>query len=136
MLLLRELLREKGLKVTPQRLAILQTLKEGGHLSIEEIYQKLYAQFPSLSLATIYKNLHLLLERGIITELAIHNRHKFEIVKEPHSHFICEKCGKIEDIHLSPEICEKLNQKFPDSRQEVYIYGICPRCRGEKGEKE
>jgi Fe2+ or Zn2+ uptake regulation protein len=127
----KELLREKGLKVTPQRLAILERLEERGHLSVEELFEILQLQFPTLSLATVYKNLHLLSERGVIAELPIRNRHKFEIEKGPHSHFVCEKCGKVVDLPVTPNLSTQVEEEFPGYRWELYLYGLCEECRGK-----
>ena len=125
----KSLLEESNLKTTPQRLAILKELDRKGHASIEEVYEEIKEIFPSISLATIYKNINALKDEDIITEVCLHQKPKFEIKKAPHGHFICKKCGKVEDIVLD-EIEEILDKKYPNSQKELYIYGICKECDG------
>ena len=126
---LKTLLEESNLKITPQRLAILKELENKGHASIEEIYENIKEMFPSISLATIYKNINSLKEEGIISEVCLHQKPKFEIEKEPHAHFICKKCGKVEDIPLNEVINKNIDEKYPNSHKELYIYGICKNCQ-------
>jgi len=126
---LKSLLEESTLKITPQRLAILKELGKKGHASIEEIYENIIEFFPSISLATIYKNITALKDENIISEICIHEKPKFEITKEPHAHFICKKCGKVEDVPLSDLIKEEIEKQYPDSKKELYIYGICKACK-------
>ncbi len=124
------LLEESNLKITPQRLAILKELDKKGHASIEEIYENIKEMFPSISLATIYKNINALKEENVINEVCLHQKPKFEITKEPHAHFICKKCGKIEDVEFSKVIDKEIEKYYPNSQKELYIYGICKDCSG------
>jgi Fe2+ or Zn2+ uptake regulation protein len=125
----KALLEKSNLKMTPQRLAILKELDKRGHASIEEIYENIKEMFPSISLATIYKNINSLKEENIINEVCLHQKPKFEIAKEPHAHFICKKCGKIEDIPLEEHLVACIEEKYPNSQKELYIYGICESCK-------
>jgi Fe2+ or Zn2+ uptake regulation protein len=125
---LKELLDNSSLKATHQRLAILNELNKKGHASIEEIYDSIKQSFPSMSLATIYKNIASLKQESIVSEVCNHQKPKFEITKEPHAHFICKICGDIEDIEFSKTINEDIEQKYPNSQKELYIYGICDKC--------
>jgi len=125
---LKKILDKSPLKATPQRLAILKQLHEKGHASIEEIYEDIHALFPSISLATIYKNITSLKEENIISEVCNHQKPKFEITKEPHAHFICKKCGYIEDVAFSDVINNEIEKNFPNSDKELYIYGLCSNC--------
>ena len=62
-------LKESGLKITPQRITILQEIYKSGHATVEEIYENILQIHPSISLATIYKNLISMCEAGIINEI-------------------------------------------------------------------
>ncbi|GAB6046113.1 peroxide-responsive transcriptional repressor PerR [Caminibacter profundus] len=124
----KSLLEESNLKTTPQRLAILRELDKKGHASIEEIYENIKEMFPSISLATIYKNINALKEEGVISEICLHQKPKFEIAKESHAHFICKKCGKVEDVPLNEIIRNDIEKLYPNSQKELYIYGICKAC--------
>ncbi|NPA88409.1 Fur family transcriptional regulator [Caminibacter pacificus] len=123
------LLENSDLKTTPQRLAILKELDSKGHASIEEIYEDIKEMFPSISLATIYKNINALKEEKIISEICLHQKPKFEITKDPHAHFICKKCGKVVDIPMDELLRPEMNEKYSDSEKELYIYGICEECK-------
>jgi Fe2+ or Zn2+ uptake regulation protein len=125
----KDLLEKSELKITPQRLAILKELDEKGHASIEEIYDEIKENFPSISLATIYKNINALKDENIISEICLHNKPKFEIKKEAHAHFICKTCGKVIDIPLEEILCQEANEKYSDAQKELYIYGICEDCK-------
>ena len=126
---IKSLLEESNLKITPQRLAILKELEKKGHASIEEIYEDIRDFFPSISLATIYKNITALKDENIISEICLHHKPKFEITKEPHAHFICKKCAKVVDVPFSKIVKEEIDKNYPDSQKELYIYGICEECK-------
>jgi len=126
---IKNILEESKLKVTPQRLAILKELEKKGHASIEEVYEKIKTSFPSISLATIYKNINALKEEDIICEVCLHQKPKYELKKEPHAHFICKNCGKVVDIPFSNNLREEIEKSYPDAKKELYIYGICEECK-------
>lgn len=127
------LLREHNLKATPQRGAILRIMEEAGHISIEKIYEKIKASFPSLSLATIYKNITAMKECDIIRELKIPGeKNRYEIKKEPHHHVLCEKCGNIMDIEADVESALKdisLKYDFDVTEISLSISGVCRSCK-------
>lgn len=93
-------LQKLGLKVTPQRLALLRLLKESeNHPSADELYHELLRKFPRISFATVYNTLTKLAEAGKIQQLDLDPRRKrFEPCKAPHHHFCCNVCGKIFDV--------------------------------------
>jgi Fe2+ or Zn2+ uptake regulation protein len=124
----QDMLKSSTLKSTPQRLAILSTINSKGHATIEEIYSDIKESFPSISLATIYKNIASLKDEQIVSEVCNHHKPKFEITKEPHAHFICQKCGEIEDIDFSKAITKEIEKNYPNSHKELYIYGVCSKC--------
>jgi len=124
----KEILDKSTLKATPQRLAILKELEKSGHANIDEIYENVKSSFPSISLATIYKNIISLKEENIISEVCHPNKNKYEVAKEPHAHFICKKCGFVEDIDLDSALSEDIINKYPKATKELYIYGICKKC--------
>ena len=126
---LKNLLENSSLKITPQRLAILKELQTKGHASIEEIYENIKEIFPTISLATIYKNITTMQKENIISEIALFEKSKFEIKKEPHAHFICKKCKLVKDIPLEELIKDDVDKKYPNSQKELYIYGICKECK-------
>ncbi len=126
-------LRESGIKVTPQRLAIVEELDGHIHLSIDELYETIKKRFPSISLATVYKNINAMMEKQFILEVKIPGeKSKYELAKAPHSHVVCETCGKVEDIALDLEaVTQKaVNLSHYEIREEVLLLrGVCPACK-------
>ena len=129
-----ELLREKGLKVTSQRLAIFKfILSRKDHPTAELIYQKLRTEYPTISLGTIYKNLHLLKELGLIHELGFNvGSVRYDPDVDLHVNMICSECGKITDY--KSENVEKLwnavisDLKIKPSGQRIDLYYECEDC--------
>jgi len=123
------LLKNSPLKVTPQRLEILQTIQKNGHISIDDLYNHIKEKFPSISLATVYKNIHTLKDENILTEIHPQNeKSHFEVKKEPHGHFICKKCGNIYDFEIQTSCNPHLSEISEIDESEVYLYGICKNC--------
>jgi Fe2+ or Zn2+ uptake regulation protein len=129
-----ELLKSYGLKATPQRIDILNTIEKLGHANIDEIYEIVKKSNPTISLATVYKNITALVEKALLKEVALNNfKSKYEIIKDRHSHLICKVCGKVTDVELNNEILllsEQLsnNNNFNYKDIELNIYGICSSC--------
>jgi len=129
------LLKEKGLKATFQRTNILEVVEKYGHISVEDIYMEVTKVHPSLSLATIYKNIILMQEHAIVREVPISGKKsKYELVKADHLHFICTECGSVED-YAFPESTEKQlislaeERHFMLEREQVNLYGVCHVCQ-------
>ncbi len=128
-----EYYRKLGLKMTPQRLAILEYLEGNtSHPSAEDIFRHVEEKFPSMSFATVYNTLEALKERGLILELSIEpGKKRFEPNPEPHQHLICERCHKILDVFedFPVNLPEKYTKEFKVKRCEVVFYGICKECQ-------
>jgi Fur family peroxide stress response transcriptional regulator len=122
------LLKERGLKVTPQRIAIAEAIEEYGHIDIDKLYEVIKKRFPTISLATLYKNINSFLEKEFIREVAIpSHKTKYELIMEEHAHFICRKCGKVEDIDVDKKRLENAIPKGIENveRVSLSIYGVC-----------
>ncbi|MDI6601599.1 MAG: Fur family transcriptional regulator [Thermoanaerobacteraceae bacterium] len=128
------LLKKKGIKVTPQRLAIYYMLKNTkSHPSADTIYQKLSDQFPTMSLATVYKTLDLLNHIGLIQEINVgEDCFRYDANTDPHPHIICLKCKRVEDVenHFTEELKKIIANKthYNVVSQQLYFYGYCPEC--------
>jgi len=125
-------LRRHNLKVTSQRVAITEALELHGHLTIDQLYKILKREFTSLSLATIYKNIHKMIENSLLLEVKIPMRKSvYEIAKHHHSHFYCSVCHRIEDVVLSSQVLydalEKQN-KFHIETYNLTVIGRCQKC--------
>lgn len=127
-------LKSKKLKVTPQRLAILKELQENGHMSIDDIYEKIKRIYPYVSLATVYKNMTTLYEANILREIkAPKQKQRYEL-RGDHIHVMCEKCGKLEDIPISLRDLKIQSEKV--SGYILYdisaiLIGICSECEAK-----
>jgi Fur family peroxide stress response transcriptional regulator len=126
-------LRAHHLKATPQRLEIASTLHQYGHVNIELLYERMLSKFNSISLATIYKNINIMIENAFIQEVKIPNQKSvYELTKEAHSHLVCQKCGMVEDIkidlaHTTEEASEKSNFKI--TKVDLVFSGLCSNCQ-------
>ncbi|WP_213413812.1 Fur family transcriptional regulator [Xylanibacillus composti] len=127
-------LKTTGVRMTPQRHAILAYLLESPtHPSVDEIYRALEKKFPSMSVATIYNNLKLFLEAGLVRELTYGDgASRFDADMSSHYHAICDICGTIEDFDCDPltevESLAASETGFQVSRHRMEVYGICPAC--------
>ena len=127
------ILKEYKLKVTPQRLAIVEELHSHGHLNIDDLYALLQKKFPTISLATIYKNIHAMLDKIFLSEVKIPNEKSvYELVKEQHAHVICSNCQKIVDVHVDTSSLEKEAESFSSfelNEIAVVFTGVCSDCK-------
>ena len=128
-------LRENHHKITPQRMAIVDILaKSIGHPSVEDIYAQLQDAFPTMSLATVYRNILLIKSIGEVLELGFPDgSNRYDGNKPyPHPHVVCIKCKKIIDLSLeSLDDIEKevANEtKFKILNHTLNFFGICSTC--------
>jgi Fur family peroxide stress response transcriptional regulator len=131
-----EILKNYNLKVTPQRLEIVDIISTKGHINIDDLYSLLQNKFPSLSLATIYKNINTMCDRLFLSEVKIPNKKNvYELTKKEHAHTICIKCNNIIDIQLDvSSILEKAQElsKYNLIKSSIIFNGICPKCNKVK----
>ncbi len=129
------LLKESGLKATFQRMNILEVIEKSGHMAIEAIYDEVVKVHPSLSLATIYKNIILMVEKGVVVEVPITGlKPKYELSKTDHIHLVCTECGEVEDKPHSSSADDIFHsmtkeENFTLSKQQINLYGICSECQ-------
>ncbi|MGC9521188.1 MAG: Fur family transcriptional regulator [Anaerolineae bacterium] len=129
-------LRARGNRITPQRIAILQVLATSDrHLSAEQIYEQVRADFPTTSLSTIYKTISLLKEMDEVLELGFGDMgSRYEARNpEPHPHLICIRCRKIIDLDASA-LDDLPAQVARDTGYDIVshrldLFGICPECQ-------
>ncbi len=129
-------LKEMGHRITPQRLAILGVLAESeGHPSAEDIYEKVKINFPTTSMATVYKTLTVLKGLGEVLELEFSTDYnRYDGSKPyPHPHLICVKCKRIADPEVSSlaEITRKLisDTGYKILSHRLDFFGLCPECQ-------
>ncbi|RXK88570.1 transcriptional repressor [Chlorobaculum sp. 24CR] len=113
-------------------LAILRSTES--HPTAAWLYDRLKAEFPSLSLGTVYRNLAILIEQGLVRKIdAGSTFDRFEAKTKPHYHLICNKCGKIIDFEecFFPEINDTIGTSadFDIESHRIDFFGICSDCR-------
>ncbi len=123
-----ELLNEKGVKPTPQRMVITQyLLSTDSHPTADDILAAVADKLPvSLSRATVYNTLNTLVDAGVIREVFTEpGRTRYDANTSDHHHFVDVKSGKIVDIpkELIPQIAEKLGKQFKVHSYSVTFYG-------------
>lgn len=139
------LLKSKGLKITSQRLVMLETLGRhpGEHLTAEEIYNMVKTEHPEIGLATVYRTIQVLMELHLIDRVNFDDGvERYELAKPTggagahhHHHLICLGCGKVLEFEedmlegLELKIVEKTGFKVTD--HEVKLYGYCKECGGK-----
>jgi Fur family ferric uptake transcriptional regulator/Fur family peroxide stress response transcriptional regulator len=130
-----ELLKKHGLKATFQRMTILAGIDELGHANVDEIYSKVLETHPTLSLATVYKNIVTMVEEGVLVEVPIAGKKsKYELKKEEHLHLVCVECGSVVDRELDPILEEDTlnvakNSSFALKARQLNLYGVCDKCQ-------
>lgn len=127
------------LKMTPQRRHILDVfLEQQGHVTSEELYEKVRATYKTIGQATVYRTLKLLSGSGIAKEVDFGDgvtRYERQHGDDHHDHLICERCGK--NVEVLDETIEKLQEEvaarhgFTLTRHKMYLYGVCSDCRGK-----
>lgn len=136
----KELLKSNGLKVTTQRIVILEVLqdKPGEHLTAEEIYEHVKERLPEIGLATVYRTIQLLSELNLIDKLNLDDGYvRYEIGKSNngkhhHHHLICMNCGAV--LAFEDDFLEILEEKIEQTMyfrvidHEVKMFGYCCEC--------
>ncbi len=125
------LLKNNDLKATIQRTSILKSIDRAGHLNIDEIYEDVKRLYPTLSLATIYKNIIIMQKHNVLVEVPINGvKSKYEIEKEEHIHLICQKCGEIKDRKIDSLTKNSLTiEDFQIKSSQINLYGLCKQCQ-------
>jgi len=141
----KQLLKSRGLKVTNQRLQVLEAISScpEEHLTAEEIYELVKADCPEIGLATVYRTIQLLNELHLIDRINFDDGFvRYEMGTAPdrgrkhrHHHLICMKCGKV--ISFQDDLLEELEEKIASTtgfsvvNHEVKLYGYCVECGGK-----
>jgi Fur family ferric uptake transcriptional regulator/Fur family peroxide stress response transcriptional regulator len=126
-----KLLKKNDLKDTILRPSILKTIDQAGHINIDDIYEDVKGQYPTLSLATIYKNIILMQQNSVIIEVPMNGeKSKYELKKDDHIHLICQACGTIQDREITQKTHESLIiENFQLKSSHINLYGLCQKCQ-------
>lgn len=130
-------LRSRGLRITPQRVAIVRQFAEDpSHPTAQELFERLRPTFPTMSFATVYNTLDALAGAGLSRTLRLGNAARFDPNTEPHHHAVCERCGVIVDVPAKDQDADASSRRsvraaapgFAVLRVEHIYRGFCARC--------
>jgi Fur family peroxide stress response transcriptional regulator len=129
-------LKNRGGRITSHRLALLRLIAVSeGHPNASTLHEKLRLQFPTVSLATVYKTLALLKEEGELFEIDLRDDSHYDGNKPyPHPHLICRQCGHIMDgdaVSLLSSVNQEIQERydFQVQQSQLIFYGICHECK-------
>lgn len=126
---------KKNLRPSHHRIKILEyLLDKQGHPSVDQIFNDLHKEIPTLSKSTVYNTLNLFITARLVRMLTIEeNETRYDLIVDKHGHFKCESCDTIYDfkINIDEFIADELSD-FQINDQDVYFKGICPSCLSNK----
>jgi Fur family transcriptional regulator, peroxide stress response regulator len=131
-------LKSGGVRMTPQRYAILNYLMESiNHPTADDIFRAISPSYPSLSVATVYNNLKVFVEAGLVRELTYgDDSSRFDADLTDHYHAICTSCGGMVDFEHPPvkevEVAAAASTGFSVHGHRMEIYGVCPTCKAKQ----
>lgn len=134
-------LRSDGFRLTPQRMAVLRVLADdAGHPTVEQVYERVRVDYPTTSLATIYKTIDMLKGIGEVLELSVGESHRYDgRDPRPHPHLICEDCGSIIDLAIDGPLGDPMfllaqaaevaaTRGYHDVMPQLEFRGRCTAC--------
>jgi len=130
----KNLLKDKGLKPTYQRLKVLEYMDKhmDNHPTVEMIYEALTRELPTLSMTTIYNTLDALVDKGLVSAVTITGTEvRYDYITSSHHHLLCRKCNEIIDIDIKCPMTEKDKKEAHGHKiEEVHGYfkGLCKDC--------
>jgi Fur family peroxide stress response transcriptional regulator len=131
------LLREAGLRVTPQRLAVAQAVLMRQHPTAAEIYDAVHRQFPTMGLATVYATLNTMSRRGLLAPVAFADAVRYDANVTPHANLICVVCGSITDFDGCEDVLADLRERtasstgFSFAAERLDLHGTCAVCKSK-----
>jgi len=129
----------KGIRPSYQRVRVLEYLhRKDSHPTVDEIFNALAPEIPSLSRATIYNTLHTFVDAGLARIINIDdNELRYDLTVSDHGHFKCDSCGQITNFSIDLDrISVGELQTFNIKERNVYFRGLCPNCLNNQSGKE
>lgn len=127
------LLQKKGFKMTKRREDILSFFaKKDKYQTAKDLYEYMESIYPGISYDTVYRNLHLYHDLGILesTDLNAEKHFRMNCGSHHHHHFICNTCGKTKKINLCPmDDVEQFLTNYKIDGHKFEVYGLCPTCQ-------
>lgn len=122
-------LRLAGLRLTPQRRAVVEALSgDRSHPSAEDVSSRVASSLPGVSLSTVYKTLHEFARAGLLVEVDAGGALRFDPETRPHAHFVCDRCGLVSDVEIDEEISRELARLAGTDSVTVKLGGACSAC--------
>lgn len=132
-------LQARGCRLTSNRLALMRLIAASeGHPNAAQLWEQLRVQFPTISLATVYKTLALLKEEGEVFEIDLRTDSRYDGNKPyPHPHLICNQCGNIIDgdtVSFLASIKQEIEEKFDFqvAQTQLVFFGLCSDCQNSE----
>lgn len=131
----RELCTLRGIAVTQQRQVLYEVMQAmQGHPTPEQVYAEVRDRLPAISLATVYKNIHLFVESGVLREVSLHHGTvRVELAGDDHHHIVCSRCKTIADIEESELGAISRQDRLPGGflveRYAIDVIGLCAKCQ-------
>lgn len=124
-----DFLKQNSIKPSNIRIKVLKYLLDNRiHPTVDDIYNSVSIEIPTLSRTSIYNTMNLFTEKGIVTELSLNEKElRYDINTEFHGHFKCEKCGIVYDFSIV-ENSNKDLEDFVINKKSINYYGICANC--------
>jgi len=133
------LLKPLGIRLTPQRLAIAEVVvNSADHPTVRDIFDRVQAFFPYVTIATVYSTLATLEQAGVVRELPFQRQSRYDANLSPHANLVCVGCGNVVDADVGQETVAELediissDSDFQVSSQRVDFYGWCSGCNPER----
>jgi Fur family peroxide stress response transcriptional regulator len=127
------LLRQAGLRLTPQRLAIAREILARSHPTAGEIFEAVRRQFPTIGLATVYTTFNVMAERGLVRALPFADAVRYDANLSPHANLVCTRCGRITDFQGCDDVLAILRERTAGSfwlqDERIDLYGLCQDCQ-------
>ncbi len=129
-------LRDKGFRITPQRIAIVDyLLKTEDHPSADLIHKVIKKRYPMVSLSTVYKTLDLLKEKKLVNEMDVDGKARFDAHTDEHINLVCMNCGKIDDIDEDSlreiQVKAARKSKYLILKSSFELSGYCSDCKSK-----
>jgi Fur family peroxide stress response transcriptional regulator len=128
-------MRRRGIRVTAQRLAVMELLADTDeHLTAQEIYQRLQQRLPHITMGTVYNTLDALAKGGFVQPLPFPQGTRYDANPEPHANLLCRQCGAIVDVPDVDGTVQRLRETvaraahFRVESQRIDFYGVCAKC--------
>jgi Fur family peroxide stress response transcriptional regulator len=137
-----QILRAHGIAVTPQRLAVLESLQQRrDHPSADQIYQEIRRLLPAISFNTVYKTLEIFCQKGLVSKVnPLHEVARYDAERGRHAHLVCRRCHLIFDLQWQPDGRRAYSPEelrgFRVEFQSLTLWGLCPGCQELETGKE